>query len=83
MSDKYDPTLGLEVGMRIGTATCVELTDNFAIIEDIGGPLGAGQLQSLYDGDWHQFGQPLVLPHPVDEGVSVYRYTFNNPGVGF
>lgn len=80
MTTKYDPELDLELWMTIGTATCVELTDNFAIIEDIGGPLGAGQLQSLLDGNWHQSGQPFVLPWPEDTNIQVYRYTFYNPG---
>jgi len=72
---QYDPSNELELYMSVGTADVDSVTDNFAVLIDRG-PLGAGQLQSMFEGGWHLISGPVIID-TIEANVSFYYYTFH------
>lgn len=68
---QYNPSSTLENYMTVGTAEVSSVTEEFAVLVDVG-PLCAGQLQTMRDGGWRLMFPPQI----TKDEAQMYVYTF-------
>lgn len=74
---QYDPQGDLRLYHLVGTAEVSSVTDDFAVLEDVG-PMTAQQHQTMADGGWH-----LMYPPQVTMGEQpMHVYTFQRQNFG-
>lgn len=75
---QYDPCRELESHHLVGTAEVSSVTDDFAVLEDVG-PMSAQQHQTMADGGW----QLMHPPQLINGETTMYVYTFQRQTYGF